>query len=396
MRPTRVEETAHGGYRWLAVPILRERRFVALFVVVCTVIAAIVAFLLPKEYTAKALVMPPSQNQSSMSSMLLGHLGSMAGIGAKDLGLKNATDLYVGILKSRTMSDALINQFHLGQVYGKNHLTDVRTKLKNRTDIVATKEQMISIAVTDRDPKRAAEMANAYVSELQKLSNTLAVTEATQRRVFYEQQLQQAKNQLADAEIALKQTQEKTGVLEINSQARAIIDAIAEIKAQIAAKEVKIQSMRSYVTEHNPELQAQEQQLAAFNTQLAKMESQQPQTAGDIDIPSQQIPTVGMEYIRRYRDVKYYETVYGLIAKQYELARMDEAKEAGLIQILDSAVTPDKKSWPPRLLIILLAMIAAFLVASGWVIARSASRGMAASDFGRALHEAWKGHDLAA
>src|SRR5581483_5791303 len=239
--------------------------------------------------------MPPSQNQSSMSSMLLGQLGSMAGIGAKDLGLKNATDMYVGILKSRTMADALINQFHLQRVYGKNHLTDVRAKLKDRTDIVATKEQMISIAVTDRDPNRAANMANAYVKELQKVSNTLAVTEASQRRLFYEQQLQQAKDQLGDAEIALKQTQEKTGVLEINSQARAIIDAIAEIKAQIAAKEVKIQSMRSYVTDQNPELQSQEQQLAALNTQLSKMEKQQPQSAGDIDIPTQQIPTVGME-----------------------------------------------------------------------------------------------------
>ncbi|HEX8926691.1 MAG TPA: GNVR domain-containing protein, partial [Terriglobales bacterium] len=339
--------------------------------------------------TAKALVMPPAQNQGAMGSMLLGQLGSIAGMGAKDLGLKNPTDMYIGILHSRTVADSLIKQFDLQKVYGKRDMTDVRKKLKDRTDIMATKESMISIAVTDRDAKRSADMANAYVRELQVLSNTLAVTEASQRRVFYEQQLQQAKNQLGDAEIALKQTQEKTGVLEINSQARAIIDAIADVKAQIAAKEVKIQSMRSFVTEQNPELQAQEQQLAAMNTQLQKLQKQQPQSEGDIQIPTKTLPEVGLEYIRRYRDVKYYETVYQLIAKQYELARMDEAREAGLVQIVDSADLPDKKSWPPRAIIVLLSAIASLLVAMFWVIMRDASKRAAGTDFGAALRQAW-------
>lgn len=398
LRRTRSDAPAEerGGYQWLAIPILRERKFVGAFVGVCTLIAMITVLLLPKEYTARALVMPPSQNQGSMSNMLLGQLGSLAGMGAKDLGLKNPTDLYIGILHSRSTADALINQFHLQSVYRKSHMSDVRKKLKDNTDVIATKESMISIAVNDRDPQRAADLANAYVKELQTLSNTLAVTEASQRRVFYEQQLLQAKNQLADAEVAMKQTQEKTGMLEINTQARAIIDAIANVKAEIAAKEVKIQSMRAYVTEQNPELQAQEQQLAAMQTQLQKMMKQQPEAAGDIEIPSQSIPTVGLEYIRRYRDVKYYETVYQLIAKQYELARMDEAKEAGLIQVVDPAVVPDKKSWPPRLLIVLLTALAAFLLAGGWVIGRNASHGVAQTDFGRALHQAWKGDDVAA
>ena len=395
---TRVEteEFEHAGYKWLAVPILCERKLISLVVAVGTIVAIVVVLLLPKEYTAKALVMPPSQNQSSMSGMLLGQLGSLAGMGAKDLGLKNPTDLYVGILHSRTVADSLIQQFQLEKLYGKKDATDVRKKLKDRTEIVATKESMISIAVTDRDAKRAADMANAYVADLQRLSNTLAVTEASQRRVFYEEQLQQAKNQLGDAEIALKQTQEKTGVLEINTQARAIIDAIADVKAQIAAKEVKIQSMRSYVTEQNPQLKAQEEELAAMNAQLQKLEKQQPQSAGDIAIPSNALPEVGLEYIRRYRDVKYYETVYQLIAKQYELARMDEAKEAGLVQVVDSAVVPDKKSWPPRLLIVLLSAIAAFLLACGWVLARNASQRASQTEFGRALQRAWKGDDLAA
>lgn len=395
-RDTALWAEPHEGYKWLAIPLLQRKRFIALFVLVCAVIAAIVSFLLPKDYTARALVMPPSQNQGSMSSMLLGQLGSLAGMGAKDLGLKNPTDLYIGILHSRTMADALIKQFDLQHVYNKSYLSETRKKLENRTDVISTKESLIQVTVTDRDPKRAAALANAYVSELQRLSNTLAVTEASQRRMFYEQQLQQAKNQLADAEVALKQTQEKTGVLEINSQARAIIEAIASVKGEIAAKEVKIQSMRAYVTDQNPQLQDQEHQLAALNTQLQKLTKQSPDTAGDIEIPSRQIPELGLEYIRRYRDVKYYETVYGLIAKQYEMARMDEAKEGGLVQVVDSAVIPDRKSWPPRALIIVLSTILAFLLACGWVIVRSASRGMADTDFGRALHNAWKGGDAAA
>ncbi len=387
-----------SGYRWLAIPVLREKRFVALFTAVSAVIALIVAFLIPKEYSAKALVMPPSQNQGSMSNMLLGQLGSLACMGAKDLGLKNPTDLYIGILHSRTMADALIGQFHLQDVYRKTHISDVRKKLQNNTDIVATKESLISITVSDRDARRAADIANGYVAELQKLSNTLAVTEAAQRRVFYEQQLQQAKNQLGDSEVALKQTQEKTGVLEINSQSRAIIDAIANVKAEIAATEVKIQSMRSYVTDQNPDLRAQQQKLGALQTQLAKLTKQQPETenSGDITIPTKSIPEVGLEYIRRYRDVKYYETVYQLIAKQYELARMDEAKEGGLVQVVDSAVVPDKKAWPPRALIVVLGTLAGFLLACGWVIGRNTSSGIAASEFGRALQHAWKGGDAAA
>jgi tyrosine-protein kinase Etk/Wzc len=396
LRRTRVDEVEHAGYKWLAVPVLRERKFIGIVVLIGTIVALVLALLLPKEYTAKALAMPPSQNQSSMSGMLLGQLGSLAGMGAKDLGLKNPTDLYIGILHSRTVADSLIQQFHLEKLYGKKDMTDVRAKLKDRTEIVATKESMISISVTDRDPKRAADMANAYVKELQTLSNTLAVTEASQRRMFYEQQLQQAKNQLGDAEIALKQTQEKTGVLEINSQARAIIDAIADVKGQIAAKEVKIQSMRAYVTEQNPALKAQEQELAAMRTQLQKLEKQQPQSAGDIAIPSNALPELGLKYIRRYRDVKYYETVYQLIAKQYELARIDEAKEAGLMQVVDSAVVPDKKSWPPRLLIVLLSALAAFLLACGWVIGRNASQHSGQTEFGRAVRRAWKGDDIAA
>lgn len=389
-------EEDRSGYKWLAVPILREKKFVVGFVGACTLIAIIVVFLLPQQYTAKALVLPPSQNQGSMSTMLLGQLGSLAGMGAKDLGLKNPTDLYIGILHSRSMADDLIKQFHLQQAYHKSHMTDVRRKLQDNTDVVATKETMISIAVTDRNPKRAADMANAYVKNLQDLSNTLAVTEAAQRRVFYEQQLQQAKNQLADAEVAMKETQQKTGMLEISSQARAIIDAIANVKAEIAAKEVKIQSMRAYVTEQNPELQEQEQQLSAMQVQLNKLEKQQPETAGDIEIPTTKIPEVGLEYIRRYRDVKYYETVYQLIAKQYEMARLDEAKEAGLVQIVDSAVVPDKRSWPPRTLIVILSAIAAFLLACLWVITRQASLRVAQTDFGTALRRAWKGDDIAA
>lgn len=381
----------------MLVPLLRERRFIFLFVAAATVLSVIAAFVIPKRYTAHALVLPPSQSQSS-ATMLLGQLGSLAslGAGAKDLGLKNPADLYVGILHSRTMADSLINQFHLQDVYGKKRYSDTRKKLDKNTEVAATKEGMISIEVTDREAERAAALANAYVQELQKLSNTLAVTEASQRRVFFEQQLQQAKDQLADAEIALKQTQEKTGVLEISSQSRAMIEAVANLKAQIAAKDVRIQSMRGYVTGENPELIQQQNERAALQVQLERLMKQQPESQGDIEIPTRQIPQIGMEYIRRYRDVKYHETVYGLIAKQYETARLDEAREAGLIQVVDNAVVPDRKSWPPRTGIIAAGFLLSGLLASLIVLGREAAGRLHQGEFGNELQRAWKGSRFAA
>jgi uncharacterized protein involved in exopolysaccharide biosynthesis len=294
-------------------------------------------------------------------------LGSLAALAGKDVGLKKPDDLYVGILKSRTIEDALVQSFELQGIYHEKKLSDTRRELERSTTISAGKEGLISIAVEDADPERAVQMANAYVTELRDLLQHLAVTEAGQRRLFFEQQLQQTKDDLANAEIALKETQQKTGMLQLDSQSRAIIEAIGRIRAQVAAKEVQLHAMGSFATEQNPDYVLARQELEGLRAQLAKFEQQSPDTADPI-LASGKIPSLGLEYVRRVREVKYREAMFELMAKQYEAAKLDEAKEAAVVQVVDPAVKPDKKSSPKMSIFILLAAMLGLIGSVGCVL----------------------------
>ena len=235
--------------------LAREKKRILLVTLAVAVLATIVVFLLPKMYTATATILPPQQKQSALTSMI-GQIGAIAGLGASDLGLKNPADLFVAMLTSRTIEDSLINRFDLRKVYGVKRYQDARKKLGNRSEIIATKEGLISIAVTDREPKRAADIANAYVDELHSLNQNLAITEAAQRRLFYEQQLKAERDELSVAELALKQVQEKSGLLQPDAQGRTIIASIADLRAQVASHEVQLQTMRSYATPEQPRPEA--------------------------------------------------------------------------------------------------------------------------------------------
>ena len=203
---------------------------------------------------------------------MIGQIGAIAGLGSSDLGLKNPADLFVAMLTSRTIEDNLINRFDLRKVYRAKTYQDARKKLDKRSEILATKEGLISVSVTDNDPKRAAEIANAYVEELHNLNQNLAITEASQRRLFYEQQIKAEQKELSAAELALKQAQEKSGLLQPDAQGRAIIAGIADLRAQVASHEVQLQTMRSYATPNNPDLKRAETELAGLRGQLAKLE----------------------------------------------------------------------------------------------------------------------------
>jgi uncharacterized protein involved in exopolysaccharide biosynthesis len=221
------------------------------------------------------------------------------------------------------------------------------------SSITAGKDGIISIEVDDENPKRAADMANAYVDELYKLTQNLAVTEASQRRLFFEKQLKKAKDELAGAEVAFKQTQEKTGVLQIDAQGKAMIEAVGAIRAQIAAKEVEMGALRTFATEQNPDYLRAQQELIGLRAQLGKYEK-----GGESDLlPTGKLPEAGLENIRKLRDVKYYETLYELLAKQYEMSRVDEARDASIIQVLDKAVSPDRKSKPKRAVTVILTAV---------------------------------------
>jgi uncharacterized protein involved in exopolysaccharide biosynthesis len=357
----------------ILVLLLERKRFIMRFVLGAAVVAAIVSLLLPVQYEAKIALLPPAQNSSIGSSLLgqlgsIGALGSLASLAGGSLGIKNPADMYVSLLQSRTVEDAMIQRFGLMKEYRVKKMSEARKAFEHHTTAVAgTKDGLIRLTVEDHDPKRAAELANGYVEEFRRLSASLAITEAARRRLFFQQQVDQAKQSLTAAEDAMTKTQQSTGVLQIDSQARALIESAAVLRAQVMAKEVQIEGMRSFATDDNPNLVLAKQQLAALQAQLERVAGSQSDAGSDINLSKGRVTGSGMEYLRKYRDLKYQETVFELLAKEYEVAKLDEAREGSIIQVVDPAVPPDTKSSPHRTLIVLGATIVAFFVAVFWV-----------------------------
>jgi uncharacterized protein involved in exopolysaccharide biosynthesis len=342
--------------------LAKNKMWILKITLAAALLALIVSMLLPKMYTATTTVLPPQQNQSTVTAML-GQLGAIAGLGSADLGLKNPDDLFVAMLGSRTIEDRLIDRFDLRRVYSVKQYQAARKTLESRSNIVAEKEGLISISVADHDPKRAADLANAYVDELHELNGKLAFTEAGQRHVFYQQQLDAEREALAQAEVVLKQMEEKSGLIQPDAQGRAIVSAVADMRAQVAIHEVQLQAMRTYATESNPDVKRAQQELAGLRAQLAKLERNTGELGnGNLQVPTRQLPAVELEYLRRLRDVKYHEAVYDFLNKQLEASRIDEAKDAILVQVVDKAVAPERKSGPHRLLIVLVSAAIAFLL----------------------------------
>lgn len=325
--------------------------------IVGAIFALLAGFIITPVFTSTTKIMPPQQQQSSGLSAMLGQIGGLAGAAGSIAGLKNPNDLYVGILESRTVADNLINRFSLKERYGVKNYDDVRKILNGVTDISnGKKDGLISISTDDEDPKFAADLANAYVEELAKLTQTMALTESSQRRLFFEKQLKEAKIDLSNAEVSLRVTQEKTGMIQPEGQVQAIIVNVAQIKGTIAAKEVELNAMRTYAAAQNPELLRLQEELRGLHDQLSKFEKKQSNKEGDLFIPTGKIPEAGIAYLRSLRDVKYYETVFDILAKQYELAKIDEAKESSLIQVLDKAVPTERKTKPRRFSLLLLGV----------------------------------------
>ena len=356
------------------VLLVARKRFIIRFVLGAAALAIVVALLLPVRYEAKIVLLPPTQNSSTASALLgqLGNLGTLGSLTSLAGGLgKTPADMYVSLLTSRTIEDAVIQRFGLMAEYREKRMSDARKEFEHRTTAVAgSKDGLIRISVEDGDPKRAAELANGYVDEFRKLSASLAITEAARRRLFFERELQQAKDNLTAAEEAMRKTQQSTGVLQIDSQARSLIESAAVLRAQVVAKEVQIQSMKSYAADDNPTLILEKQQLAALQSQLEQMGGSQYDAGSNIVLSKGRVTQAGMEYLRRLRDLKYNETVFELLAKELEIAKLDEARQGEIVQVVDAAVPPDKKSSPHRTLIVIAMTILAFFVAVFWVLVR--------------------------
>jgi len=317
-----------------------------------------VALLLPNIYIATVVLLPPQQGGSAGAAMMaqLGAMGGMAAA-AGGLGIKNPNDQQLALLKSRIVEDAMVARFHLQNLYHKKYLSATRKRWeKSTTTDNGLKDGMIRISVTDRDPRRAAELANGWVEEYRRFTATLAISEASQRRLFYERQLTAAHDDLTHAEEDMKQTQQRTGIIDVEGQGRSMIASAAVLRGQLAAKQIEIRAMREFAAEGNPDLQRSQQEEAGMEGQLAVLDAANDRKTGDLVAPKGTATQAGLDYSRAMREVKYRETIVDLLTRQFEGARVDEARQGALVQIVEPAVAPDRPSSQYKLWIVLGAL----------------------------------------
>ncbi len=354
------------GYEVSLIDVLTQLAYRKWLIAKVTGIAmlagVVLALVQPVLYTATTKIMPPQQTQST-ASMLMSQLtgvggGSLASLAGGGL-LKNPDDIYIGLLTSRPIADAIIQKFSLAKVSNAKDMTAARKALADSTKVTSDKHGFIEVSVKDTDKKRVAVMANEYPNELRILMKTLAVTEASQRRLFYEEQLKQSKEALVAAELAFQQVQQQKGLVQLDAQARAMIESDSVLRAQVAAKQVQVEALRSYSTEHNPNVQLAESELASLQAEETRLE-QRNRTPGIAGLGLGNVPAAGLEYLRAAHELQYQQAMYDMLMKQYDAAKLDESKEAAIIQVVEPAIEPDHKSPQRRLLILLLATFSGF------------------------------------
>jgi tyrosine-protein kinase Etk/Wzc len=342
-----------------AVACAKRKSLIVKITLAALILSTIFALLSRNTYTGRTKILPPQQSQS-LNAALIAQLTPLAGLaGSSGIPLKNPNEIYLSMLQSETVLNSVIRRYKLMELFHDDYISDARVDLLKRARFGLGKEGIISVEYDDVDPKRAADVANAFVEELQRLTQTLAFSEAGRRRLFFEQQVAIVKDQLSEAEVAMRKTQESTGLIQAEGQARAMIEAVGTLQGQITTKEVQLSSVRSYATEQNPDRIRIEHELDTLHAQMEKL--QRKGEKDGIELPVQKVPAAGLEYLRRLRDVKYYESMYELLSKQYEIARIDETKNAAVIQQMDPALLPDKKTKPFRRLIIMSATLIAFV-----------------------------------
>ncbi len=331
-------------------PAAARWKLVLLSAVIAGAVAAGASYLVAPKYIATTVFLPPPQQGGSSNA--LASLGAL-GLGGGNINTRNSPDQFATLMQSVTVSDRIIAKFDLRKQWGAKFKVDARKILSRLVKIESGKKDgLMQVSVTDTDPARAAAIANQYVVELRTLTNTLAVTEAQQRRVFFEGLLEKTRDKLADAQTALETSGYSAGAL--NAQPSSAAEGYARVQAQLTAAEVKLQVLRSSLANAAPEVRVQQEAVNALASQLAKLEAQDkahPETA---------------DYVNRYREFKYQETLFDLFARQYESARVDESKEGGLIQVLDSATPPERKDSPRRSLWALVGALLGGLVAVGY------------------------------
>jgi uncharacterized protein involved in exopolysaccharide biosynthesis len=358
--------------------LARRKKTIFTTCLVVFVLTCGISLLLPNIYTATARVMPPSDGKSGLSAML-GGMTDLAAFAGLSVGGSSSSAQYVGMINSRSVSDAIIDRFNLMEVYEQQYRVKAYDALADHVTIAVGKEDgIIAIAVEDEDPKRAADMANAYVEELGKINLQINLSSAGRQRVFLEKRLELVKGDLNAAEERLREFQEKNTAIRLDTQAAATIEAISRLKGELASKEVELGVLRSFQTESNPEVKALREEIAQIKGQIQRFE-QSPsgkRLAGDVFVTTTEVPELGLQYARLLRDFKVQETIF-------ELTKIEEAKNTSSVQVLDTAVPPDRKSKPKRALIVLLATFVAGFGAMIFALIREYAERMPGEDRAR-------------
>ncbi len=337
--------------------IVKQKRMIFRACVITFILACGITLLLPNIYTSTARILPPQETQGGLSGSLGGGLSDLAAMAGVSVGSASG-DLYVGMLRSRTIADKIIDHFDLMAVYDEDYRVKMYGKLDDLVNISLGEEDgIVAISVDDENPVRAAEIANAYVEELKSLNVKINLNNAGRERLFLEERLLQVKKELLATEESLKLFQEKNKTIRIDDQATAIIEAIASLKGDLASKEVELGVLLSSRTEQNPQVIALREGVLQLKEQLSQLEHspEGKKVAGDIFLVTSALPGLGVQYARLLRDFKVEEALFEMLTQQYEVAKITEAKNTSTIQVLDEGVAADKKSKPSRSIIVLLA-----------------------------------------
>jgi tyrosine-protein kinase Etk/Wzc len=349
--------------------IIRRKKLILIFALAGLALGGILAFIIGPRYDATVRFLPPEQKDTMSALMpMSGLLGGGKGQG----------DHYLALVKSEAVADDVIEHQHLMQYFKVKKLSDARRQLTSISKIETDKDQMVSVRVRAKEPQTAMNIANEYLAALYRLSNELAISEAQHHWEFYEIPLEQEKNRLAQAEEELKVAQQKTGVVLPEAEARAGVTTIAEIKGQIASREEQLAGLRAGGTEQNPRVIQLKSQIAGLYEQIDLL---QKQTGGHgVNGNPDQLPALAMEVERKAREVKFHETLFGILSKQYENARVDQSYTPN-IELVDRATFPDEKSFPPRKIFMLGGLLFGALVGVCYVCLKAAELSRRLTEF---------------
>jgi len=389
----------------LARLLWSRRRFVFTFLLGAFAVSALVALFFPGSYTSVARLMPPDNQSTTGMAMMaalagkstsLGAGAGLAGMAGDLLGLKSSGAMFVGVLRSETAQDRIVQQFDLRRVYGKRLLEDARSKLDSNTSIVEDRKSgIISIDVTDHSPERAAAIANAYIDQLNALVAELSTSAAHRERVFLEQRLKVAKEDLDSAAAALAQFSSKNSTLDMQTEGKAMLDAASALAGQMVVAQSELEGLRQIYTDNNPRVKALNARVAELRKQLERLagtpnsnssrgvapgfvsppaanDAQADANAGPgrgIPFPTiRNLPLLGAKYSDYYRNAKIQETVFEMLTEQYELAKVEEAKETPSVKVLDPGRVPETRSSLSRLRIILLGSAIGLVCSLVWIL----------------------------